>query len=104
MDPSLIFTFLFGSDRFEDIIGRLQLVTQTLVGGSPEAEKFGRKEMVELERRRVVRLAVALRDRIQTFVDGNEEAARAPRRAPWSSTLVRLHRLVVVVYLIAFNH
>merc|ERR1711865_233553 len=28
LDPSLIFTFLFGSDSFNDIVGRLQLVTQ----------------------------------------------------------------------------
>ncbi|KAL9189441.1 hypothetical protein ACHAXT_009116 [Thalassiosira profunda] len=82
VDPSLIFTFLFGNDKFDDIIGRLQLVTQTLVGGTPEAaEKFGRKEMVELERRRVVRLAVALRDRLQAFVDGNEESAKAQWKA-----------------------
>ena len=77
VDPSLIFTFLFGNDKFDDIIGRLQLVTQTLVGGSPDSEKFTRQQMMELERRRVVRLAVALRDRIQPFVDGNVESAKA---------------------------
>jgi len=77
IDPSLIFTFLFGNDSFDDIIGRLQLVTQTLVGGSPEAENFPKKQMMELERRRVVRLAVALRNRIQLFVDGDEDGAKA---------------------------
>mmetsp|Transcript_18194 Transcript_18194/g.32063 ORF Transcript_18194/g.32063 Transcript_18194/m.32063 type:complete len:464 (-) Transcript_18194:724-2115(-) len=77
VDPSLIFTFLFGNDSFDDIIGRLQLVTQTLVGGSPDAENFTRQQMVELERRRVVRLAVALRNRIQRFVDGDVDGAKA---------------------------
>ena len=33
--------------------------------------------MMELERRRVIRLSVALRDRIQTFVDGDAEGAKA---------------------------
>lgn len=79
VDPSLIFTFLFGNDNFDDIVGRLQLVTQTLVGGSPEAaqKNFTRDQMVELERRRVVRLAVALRDRIQLFVDDDVDGATA---------------------------
>jgi len=74
VDPSLIFTFLFGNDSFNDIVGRLQLVTQTLVAGSPD---FTREHMAELERRRVVRLAVALSKRIQLFVDGNADGARA---------------------------
>lgn len=74
VDPSLIFTFLFGNDSFNDIIGRLQLVTQTLVEGSAD---FTREKMVELERRRVVRLAVALSERIQLFVAGDVEGAKA---------------------------
>lgn len=73
-DPALIFTFLFGNDSFNDIIGRLQLVTQTLVGGSTD---FTSEQMLELERRRVVRLAMALSKRIQIFVDGNCEDAKA---------------------------
>lgn len=73
VDPSLIFTFLFGNDSFNDIIGRLQLVTQTLMAGSAD---FTREQMVELERRRVVRLAVALSNRIQMFVDGNRDGAK----------------------------
>ncbi|KAL3811931.1 hypothetical protein ACHAXA_001578 [Cyclostephanos tholiformis] len=76
VDPSLVFTFLFGNDSFDDIIGRLQLVTQTLVGGSPElANAFTRTRMMELERRRVVRLAASLRDRLKQHVDGNISAA-----------------------------
>lgn len=78
VDPSLIFTFLFGNDSFDTIVGRLQLVTQTLVGGSPDvAEKFTRLQMVELERRRVVRLAVSLCDRISKFVNGDVDGAKA---------------------------
>mmetsp|Transcript_4036 Transcript_4036/g.9133 ORF Transcript_4036/g.9133 Transcript_4036/m.9133 type:complete len:464 (+) Transcript_4036:158-1549(+) len=87
VDPSLIFTFLFGNDSFDDIIGRLQLVTQTLVGGStsPEDEasgKFTRQQMVELERRRVVRLAVSLKNRIQHFVDNGDVTGA---KAQWTT-------------------
>ncbi|KAL3783829.1 hypothetical protein HJC23_005322 [Cyclotella cryptica] len=77
IDASLIFTFLFGNDSFNDIIGRLQLVTQTLVGGSPAEARITSQQMVELERRRVVRLALSLRDRIQAFVDGDEHGAKS---------------------------
>ncbi|KAL7521702.1 hypothetical protein ACHAWX_006380 [Stephanocyclus meneghinianus] len=77
IDASLIFTFLFGNDSFNDIVGRLQLVTQTLVSGSPAGAKVTPQQMVELERRRVVRLALSLRDRIQAFVDGDEDGAKA---------------------------
>ncbi len=77
VDPSLVFTFLFGNDSFYDIVGRLSLVTQTLVGGSSHPEQFTRKQLIELERRRIVRLAISLRERIQAYVDGNEEGAMA---------------------------
>lgn len=77
VDPSLVFTFLFGNDSFNDIVGRLSLVTQTLVGGSSNPEQFTRKQLIELERRRVVRLAVSLRERIQAYVDGDLEGAKA---------------------------
>lgn len=79
VDPSLIFTFLFGNDSFDDIVGRLTLVTQTLVGGmdgSSEA-KITPQQMKELERRRIVRLAAALRDRIKSYMDGDEAGAKA---------------------------
>ena len=72
VDPSLIFTFLFGSDAFEDIVGRLQLVTQVMVG----EDKISRASMVELERRRIIRLALKLRDRIAKYVDGNPDEAK----------------------------
>eukprot|EP00592_Proboscia_alata_P002178 CAMPEP_0194384088 /NCGR_PEP_ID=MMETSP0174-20130528/71790_1 /TAXON_ID=216777 /ORGANISM="Proboscia alata, Strain PI-D3" /LENGTH=348 /DNA_ID=CAMNT_0039170941 /DNA_START=249 /DNA_END=1295 /DNA_ORIENTATION=+ len=71
IDPSLIFTFLFGSDAFNHIVGRLQLVTQTIAGGKGDAAT-----MQELENRRVVRLALALLKQIQNFVAGDEERAK----------------------------
>lgn len=81
LDPSLVFTFLFGNDSFDDIVGRLQLVTQTLAAGNdPSGETetaLTHKQLLELERRRVVRLAIALRKRIQPYVDGDVGGAKA---------------------------
>lgn len=78
IDPSFIFTFLFGNDCFNDIVGRLQLVTQQLVAGADGQPKCTAEEMREMERRRVLRLALALRKRINAYVSGgNTEAAKA---------------------------
>jgi len=68
LDPSLVFTFLFGNDSFEHIIGRLQLVSQTM--------ELSSTATIELERRRVMRLAIALRQRIDKFVSGDEAGAK----------------------------
>lgn len=72
IDPSLVFTFLFGSDAFMDIIGRLQLVTQVMIG----EERIESSKMKELERRRIMRLALKLRDRIEKYVSGNPDEAK----------------------------
>lgn len=83
LDPSLIFTFLFGSDKFNDVVGRLQLVTQQLAtegDGDPATSTASRLELMELERRRVLRLALALRKRIEIFVSGSPEDAKGEWR------------------------
>ena len=89
VDPSLVFTFLFGSDAFKDIIGRLQLVTSTMAG---EDATISRAQLRELERRRVLRLALKLRGRIQKYVDDDDvEGAKADWKA-------QAERLVEVRY------
>lgn len=80
LDPSLVFTFLFGSDAFNDIVGRLELVTQIAIG-DPAETKISRSQILELERRRVVRLALKLRKRIEKYVVGDIETAKAEWRA-----------------------
>mmetsp|Transcript_24438 Transcript_24438/g.67677 ORF Transcript_24438/g.67677 Transcript_24438/m.67677 type:complete len:256 (+) Transcript_24438:698-1465(+) len=67
---------LFGNDQFASIIGRLQVVTGTLAGES-EMEGLTSRDMLELERRRVVRLAVSLVNRISKYVSGKESEAEA---------------------------
>lgn len=86
LDPALVFAFLFGSDSFNDVIGRLQVVTQTMAGDSKD-KHIGEKELLELERRRVIRLAIKLRARVQVFVEGQEDAAREAWKEE-ASTLV----------------
>ena len=84
VDPSLVFTFLFGNDSFNDISGRLQVATQTLIAAGvqeqeldPASRRKIQKQMMELEHRRVVRLALALRKRIQPYLDGDVDGAKA---------------------------
>jgi hypothetical protein len=72
LDPSLIFTFLFGSDQFNDIVGRLKFVTETMAEGI----KLTFEQERELERRRIVKLAISLVRRIEPFVAGFHDAAR----------------------------
>jgi hypothetical protein len=76
LDPALVFTFLFGSDAFTDYIGRLQVVTQAMAG-DPSATKIGQKELLELEKRRTIRLALKLVARIQKYVNGDIESAKS---------------------------
>jgi len=56
LNPALIFAMLFGSDDFLPIIGRLSMATAALVS---DPVKVG-----ELEKRRCIRLALKLLDRI----------------------------------------
>jgi hypothetical protein len=58
-------------------------VTQQLVvgaDGDPSTSSVTHEQLRELERRRVLRLALALRKRIQLYVDGNIEGAKASWR------------------------
>ena len=61
VDPAILFAFLFGSDKFGDYVGRLAMATSALVADSP---KIGAKEARVVQRRRVVRLAIKLADRV----------------------------------------
>jgi len=67
IDSSLIFTMLFGSDDFHSIIGRLSMATETLVTtGDDDDDKDHYEIKEELERRRIIRLSMALLQRIET--------------------------------------
>jgi len=74
VDPELLFAFLFGSDRFNDYVGRLAAATSALVGDS---EMLTAVQLRTLQKRRCTRLAVKLAERLQLWTSGEEEAAKA---------------------------
>eukprot|EP01062_Namystynia_karyoxenos_P073170 TRINITY_DN70009_c0_g1_i1.p1 TRINITY_DN70009_c0_g1~~TRINITY_DN70009_c0_g1_i1.p1 ORF type:complete len:633 (+),score=242.39 TRINITY_DN70009_c0_g1_i1:75-1901(+) len=67
-DPALIFAALFGSEKFEQLIGKLQLVL--LISG----DDFTRDELRTLQQRREARIAVNLVKILRPYVDGYTEA------------------------------
>ena len=83
VDASLIFTMLFGNDSFNDIVGRLQIVTQTIVGESINEDAH--EKLFELERRRTIRLALKLVQRIQPHVDATTEQEKEEVEKNWTS-------------------
>ena len=75
VDPALVFTMVFGSDAFSDIIGRLQVVTVTMAGDTKETG-ITQNDLMEIEKRRVIRLALVLSRKLDRFVGGDEEGAK----------------------------
>lgn len=69
IDPAVLYAFLFGSDRFNDYIGRLATATSASVGDSPKVSyEDGRK----LQKRRVIRLANKLIDKINPWIEAKK--------------------------------
>ncbi len=77
VDPYLLYTFLFGSEKFEEYIGRLAATTEARVGGD---DKVTLEEAELLQRRRVTRLALALADRLSKWA---EEDLPLVAKAQW---------------------
>lgn len=65
-DPSILLAFLFGSDKFDDYIGRLATSTSAMLGDSP---KLSVTDARKLQERRCTRLAIKLAIRIRDWVD-----------------------------------
>jgi DnaJ-domain-containing protein 1 len=66
VDPAILFAFLFGSDKFDDYVGRLATATSASVGDSPDVSMTVARE---IQKRRVARLAVRLAAKLQGWVD-----------------------------------
>lgn len=66
LDPSILFAFLFGSDKFNDYVGRLASATAAEVGDSPKVSKEVARV---IQKRRVSRLAITLAAKLQAWVD-----------------------------------
>lgn len=69
VDPAVLYAFLFGSDQFNDYVGRLATATSASVGDSP---KVSAKTAKLLQKRRLVRLAVSLLKKIEPHVIAQE--------------------------------
>ncbi|OEH76683.1 hypothetical protein cyc_04256 [Cyclospora cayetanensis] len=92
IDPALFFMMLFGSEQLDPYIGKLKMakllevltqddVLSAMSGESPAGPSKESREGVlhaieEDQRKREVVLAIQLRDRIQPFVEGPQEAWR----------------------------
>lgn len=71
MDASILVAFLFGSDKFNDYVGRLAASTSAMLG---DTTKLSITDARILQERRVARLAMKLADRMQPWaVDGKFE-------------------------------
>lgn len=72
VDPAIMFAFLFGSDKFNNYVGRLATATSASIGDSP---KLSSKDARKLQKRRVARLAVSLIEKITPFVESQDTSA-----------------------------
>ena len=73
-DPTLILAFLFGSDQFNDYIGRLATSTSAMLGDST---KLSLQDARTLQARRVARLAIKLVSKIEPWVQEDYDVCRA---------------------------
>lgn len=83
IDPSILVTFLFGSDKFHDYFGRLATSTSAMLG---DTTKLSLKEARILQERRCTRLAKKLAAKLEFWIEvGNEEC-----KAMWREELESL--------------
>lgn len=72
VDPALLFAFLFGSDKFNDYVGRLAMATSASIGDSP---KITPQDARKLQRRRCTRLAILLAERLKIWTQEDYDLA-----------------------------
>jgi len=93
IDHSLIFMMLFGSDAFNHIVGRLNLVTTMIIKDDNEQYGFTTEEKVamkEIERRRSIRLAVSLAEKIRPYIEAGAESSQDLIVSEWEVTAASL--------------
>jgi hypothetical protein len=74
VDPMMLYTLLFGSEKFNDHIGRLAAVTSTRVD-TEVSSKLTLNKCRTLQRRRVTRLALKLAERLSKWAEDDERDA-----------------------------
>ena len=73
IDPAVLYAFLFGSDLFNDYVGRLATATSASVGDS---RKISMETARVLQKRRLVRLAMSLMSKIEPHVQAQAEGVQ----------------------------
>ena len=74
VDPVVLFAFLFGSDKFNNYVGRLASATSATVGDSP---KISVTKARTLQKRRVTRLALKLIEKVLPWTEVQKAGANA---------------------------
>jgi DnaJ domain len=74
VDPMVLYSVLFGSDKFQDYIGCLAAATSASVG---ETSSITKVQARLLQRRRVTKLAMHLAARLQDYVEDKALIAKA---------------------------
>jgi curved DNA-binding protein len=78
VDPMVLYSVLFGSDKFQEYIGCLAAATSASVG---ETSSITKVQARLLQRRRVTFLAIHLAARLKDYVEGKVAIAKANWRA-----------------------
>lgn len=77
MDPTVIFTMVFGSESFEEYIGHLALASMASFVISTQSEQLDISELLEkmkgVQKERDEKLAQILKDRLNQYVLGDKE-------------------------------
>jgi curved DNA-binding protein CbpA len=99
VDAASMYAMIFGSEKFEPIIGELQIATQMQEDNSQlSSTRFESKLRRFRQKRREVQCAVTLANKLQQFVDGDADGFRAAAQAealelsqtPFGATLLGL--------------
>ena len=86
VDPFMLYTVLFGSDKFNDYIGRLAAVASARVGDEASSKITMTKARL-LQKRRVTRLALKLAERLAKWAEDKLESGA---RADWMADVENL--------------
>lgn len=74
IDASILFTFLFGSDKFYDIFGTLAVATSASIGDDMNGISIS--DARKLQKRRCARLAIKLAESLAEYVNGNADETK----------------------------
>ena len=107
IDPALLFAFLFGSDKFNDYVGRLAMASSALTGDSTKISPIDARK---LQQRRCARLAISLAEKLNDWVAEDYELAKTKwtteaeelSKASYGSEMVHLIGQVYSVAAVAF--